>query len=260
MTAEAFRGWDWEDPAALSGRMWEMLGEMAQCEKLEAVAEGPRFGSAVLRGLGVTGVEFATWKTRHPAGLGSDLVGLRTTGGAAHSTTEPGWIYRIDGEYLFTQLDICQPLPFGDGCLEWVYAEHLIEHVSLPEAIGWLREVRRMLAPGGLFRVTTPDLRRYVESYGRAGGLFAQHRFRLAAARMGPRMPARDAFMFNQLFFLWGHRWIYDFSELRYALASAGFDAGAVELCSYRQGNRADVAGLDQRFRNDETIYVEARA
>jgi predicted SAM-dependent methyltransferase len=270
MASEAFPDWDWEHPAALSDQIEGMLVGLAQCEKLETVAEGPRFGTALLRDLGVTGVEFAAWKTRHPTGLGSDLVGLRTVGDAPHSTslhstsqhstTEPGRIYRIDGEYLFTQLDICQPLPFDDGSLEWVYAEHIIEHVSLTDAIGWLREVRRILAPGGLFRVTTPDLRRYVESYGRADGLFAPHRMRLAAARLGPRMPERDAFMFNQIFFLWGHRWIYDLNELRYALVSAGFDADSVEECSYRRGNRADVAGLDQRFRSDETIYVEVRA
>ena len=259
MATEAFRGWHWEDPAALSERMWEKLADLAQCEKLEEVADGPRFGPALLRDLGVTGVEFAAWKTSHPAGLGTDLVGLRTAGDAPHSTTEPGQIYRIDGEILFTQLDIRQPLPFGDGSLEWVYVEHLIEHVSLTDAIGWLREVGRILAPGGLFRVTTPDLRRYVESYGRAGGMFAQHRLRVAPARLGPRLPDRQAFMLNQLF-LWGHRWIYDLDELRYALASAGFDPDAVEERSYRKGSRADVADLDQRFRNDETIYVEVTA
>jgi predicted SAM-dependent methyltransferase len=260
MATEASPDWDWEHPAVLSEQMEEMQVDLAQCEKLEAVTAGPRFDTALLRDLDVTGVEFATWRTRHPTGLGTDLVGLRTVGDAPHSTTEPGRIYRIDGEYLFTQLDICQPLPFDDGSLEWVYAEHLIEHVSLTDAIGWLREVRRILAPGGLFRVTTPDLRRYVESYGRADGLFAKHRLRVAAARLGPRMPERDAFMFNQIFFLWGHRWIYDLNELRYALVSAGFDPDAVEVCWYRRGNRADVADLDQRFRNDETIYVEVTA
>jgi predicted SAM-dependent methyltransferase len=260
MAAEAFPGWNWEQPVVLSEQMEEILGDQARCEKLEAVADGPRFGPALLRDLGVTGVEFAAWKTSHPTGLGSDLVGLHTASGGPGGATEPGRIYRIDGEYLFTQLDICRPLPFEDGSLEWVYAEHLIEHVTLADAIGWLREVRRVLAPGGVLRVTTPDLRWYVESYRSGDRSFANHRLRMAAARLGPRMPERDAFMFNQVFFLWGHRWIYDLNELRYALLSAGFDPGAVRECSYRRGNRADVAGLDQRIRNDESIYVEATA
>lgn len=260
MPGQGFPDWNWEQPAVLSERMEKMLIDVARCEKLEPVAEGPRFDTEMLRDLGVTGVEFAAWKTAHPTGLGTDLVGLRATGAASPGTSEAGRIYRIDGEHLFTQLDVCQPLPFDDNSVEWAYAEHLIEHISLADAIGWLREVRRILAPGGLFRVTTPDLRRYMESYGRADGLFAQHRLRWAATRIGPRMPERDAFMVNQIFFLWGHRWIYDLNELRYALTSAGFDPDAVVEHSYRRGGRSDVAGLDRRHRNDETIYVEATA
>src|ERR1700729_3686978 len=76
MAAEAFPGWNWEQPVVLSEQMEEILVDQARCEKLEAVADGPRFGPALLRDLGVTGVEFAAWKTSHPTGLGSDLVGL----------------------------------------------------------------------------------------------------------------------------------------------------------------------------------------
>jgi hypothetical protein len=70
-------------------------------------------------------------------------------------------------------------------------------------------------------------------------------------------MPQRRAFMFNQIFYLYGHRWLYDLDELRYVLARAGFDPGAIRTCSFRTGAREDVAALDSVFRNDETMYVE---
>ncbi|HKT06245.1 MAG TPA: methyltransferase domain-containing protein [Rugosimonospora sp.] len=244
--------WNWERPEQLGPVLDRLLRDMARCEKLEALPRPARLGE-----LGVTGVEFAAWKTAHRHGLGSDLVPLRDAGGA---TTEPGRLYRVDGAYLFLQLDICRPLPFPDASLEWVYAEHLIEHVELDAASGWLAEVRRVLTPGGVLRLTTPDLRRYAQSYLAGGGFFARHRKRIRAAGLGPPMPARPAFMFNQLFYLYGHRWIYDLDELSHVLAGAGFAAGSVRACGFRDGARADVAELDRVFRNDETLYVEATA
>ena len=70
-------------------------------------------------------------------------------------------------------------------------------------------------------------------------------------------MPERRAFLLNQIFYLYGHRWIYDLDELRHALGRAGFDPDAVRERAYRDGDRPDIAQLDQTFRNDETIYVE---
>ncbi|HEY3869849.1 MAG TPA: methyltransferase domain-containing protein [Actinocrinis sp.] len=255
---EPFAGWDWdwEDPDGLAPRMDEFSASLARCDKLEQVAAAVPRTRARLAELGVTGIEFAAFKTAHPSGLGTDLAGLSSEDAA----TGPGPVYRVDGQSLFTQLDITEPLPLDDGCVDWVYAEHLIEHVPLPAAIGWLAEVRRVLAPAGLVRITTPDLARYIEGYHEDSAFYAKHRRRLKVMRVGPPMPDRRAFMFNQIFYLYGHRWIYDLDELRHALVAAGFAAESVRECAFRQGSRADVAELDTTFRSDETIYVEANA
>jgi predicted SAM-dependent methyltransferase len=247
--------WDWQDTTALGPVMDDLLESMARCEKLEPVCPARRFTRDDLSALGLTGIEFAAWRTAHPSGLGSDLVALRSEDGGV---TEPGHLYAVDGRYRFTQLDVREPLPFEDGCVDWVYAEHLVEHVPLADGITWLAEVRRILAPGGVLRLTTPDLRRYAETYLSGGTMFTRHRRRLSLAGVGPPMPARDAFMVNQMFYLWGHRWIYDLDELRYALCQAGFRPEAVRAEAFRQGSRPDVAALDQVLRNDETLYVEA--
>jgi predicted SAM-dependent methyltransferase len=174
--------------------------------------------------------------------------------------TEPGKVYRTDGGGLFTQLDICEPLPFENGALDWVYAEHLIEHVSLPNAVNWLSEVGRVLAPGGLLRLSTPDLKKYIEGYADGNSFYPRHRRLLRIMGFGGRIPERRAFMVNQMFYLYGHRWIYDREELLYVLTRAGFDPGLSSVCEYRSGFRTDVALLDQPYRRDESIYIEARS
>ncbi|MGE5828118.1 MAG: methyltransferase domain-containing protein [Micromonosporaceae bacterium] len=248
-------GWDWEDPDKLAVTLMDFTERLARCETLEQVARPLPVTRDDFRDIGLTGIEFAAFKTTHPAGLGTDLVGLRTP----TMSTVPGPLYRADGTNYFTQLDISEKLPFGDGCVEWVYAEHLIEHVPPPVAIGWLAEVRRVLVPGGLLRLTTPDLHKYAREYLSGDGFFAKQRRRLQVMRFGPPMPERRAFMVNQIFYLYGHRWLYDLEELRYVLARAGFES-PVQLCSFQAGARADVAALDTVLRRLETIYVEVTA
>jgi SAM-dependent methyltransferase len=255
-TDEAFPGWDWLDPEAAGERLEEFSADIAQCAKLETVAPAVPRERAQLAELGITGIEFAAFRTIHPTGLASDLAPLTSPEEAA----EPGPLYRVDGESLFTRLDIGAPLPFADASVDWVYAEHLLEHVTPRVAVGWLTEVRRILAPGGLLRLSTPDLAKYVEGYQDGQAFYAKHRRRLSLMRVGPKMPERKAFMFNQIFYLYGHRWIYDLAEVGFVLEKGGFDAGNVRACAYQEGARPDVAALDTAFRRDESLYVEVTA
>ena len=90
MAEESFPGWDWEDPEGLSATMDAFTARLAHCETLEPVAGTLPVTRQDFLALGVTGVEFAAFKTRHPSGLGTDLVGLRTDS----AVTEPGRLYR----------------------------------------------------------------------------------------------------------------------------------------------------------------------
>jgi predicted SAM-dependent methyltransferase len=255
MAEFSVRDWSWGNPAECTRMLDAVRADSARCLKLEAMAVGPPFTRKELTDLGISGVEFAAFRTRHPDGLAADFVEVRSE----HEATERGRLFRLDGESYFVELDITQPLPFEAGSLDWVYAEHLIEHVTLDAGIVWLAEVRRALAPGGLLRLTTPDLRRYARSY-LDGGFFAEHRQRMRTVLApAPPMPDRPAFMLNQIFHFFGHRWIYDADELRYALGRAGFDAAAMRVCAFGVGERSDVAALDQPVRDDETLYVEVR-
>jgi ubiquinone/menaquinone biosynthesis C-methylase UbiE len=55
-------------------------------------------------------------------------------------------------------VDIRQPLPWPDDSAIKCYASHVIEHVSGPECMRFLKEVYRILAKDGLVRLVVPEV------------------------------------------------------------------------------------------------------
>lgn len=152
--------------------------------------------------------------------------------------------------------DATRRFPLDDASVNWVFAEHFVEHIPLQAAIGWLREMRRLLRIGGHIRISTPDLRRYIAGYAAPdSGFFAEHGRRLES--MGNQVPARPAWFVNQIFRFWGHQWLYDLDEIRFAAQQAGFLARDIRPCAFRRGLVEEVAALDLAIRNDESLYVE---
>ena len=66
MTEESLRRWNWEDPQELAATVDGFTADLARCDKLELVVETPLFTRSLLAELGITGVEFAAFKTKHP--------------------------------------------------------------------------------------------------------------------------------------------------------------------------------------------------
>lgn len=76
----------------------------------------------------------------------------------------------------------CTALPHPDGCFDLVVAFEVIEHLT--DWRGFLQEVRRLLAPGGQFVVSTPNRLYYTESRGARGpNPFHIHEFDFAEFR-----------------------------------------------------------------------------
>jgi predicted SAM-dependent methyltransferase len=241
-------GWTWE--------FTSFIRRPFRFDSLERIAVEPPLDAADLDGLGLRGLQFGCGDRLFPSCLNTDLCSL-TDGSIVTGREE---LFKIDGTSWFVQLNACEPLPLPRRHFEWVYAEHFIEHLTLPEGISWLTQVRRLMAPGGVLRLTTPELRRYLEGYLDPDDRFyARHRERVVDLGL-PEMEHRKAWMLNQIFQFYGHRWVYDADELRHALECAGFSAKTFEVCSVGQGSTPGVASLDNEMRNDETIYVEITA
>src|SRR5204863_8146984 len=102
---------------------------------------------------------------RHAARLAGQR-GLKLHLGCG-SNRKAGWV-NID---LFNaaadlQLDLREPLPFGDATVSEVYSEHVLGHFEYrPDARHLLAESLRVLEPGGLFNIGVPDHRLAYAAY-----------------------------------------------------------------------------------------------
>jgi predicted SAM-dependent methyltransferase len=63
-----------------------------------------------------------------------------------------GWVNRD------SDMDIRKPLPFKNDSVDEILAEHVVEHVTGPEAYRFFKEAKRVLKEGGVLRVCVPEL------------------------------------------------------------------------------------------------------
>lgn len=52
--------------------------------------------------------------------------------------------------------DITRRLKWADNSVDVIFTEHVIEHITFLQAIGFMKEAKRVLKPGGIFRVVAP--------------------------------------------------------------------------------------------------------
>jgi predicted SAM-dependent methyltransferase len=151
--------------------------------------------------------------------------------------------------------DVRRGLAYADGTVGYVYSSHMIEHMARWQALALLRECHRVLRPGGVVRVVTPDLALLVAEYQRgeapygptpADSLIEQLRtFRESSAGPVQRLMLR--------LLAEPHQWLYDGESAMALFREAGFDAPRVT--GYRESALPEIDVLEDR---DGSLFVEA--
>ena len=144
-------------------------------------------------------------------------------GGGAHLLD--GWLNTdlavIPG---VTIMDATRRFPFADGSFQFVFSEHMIEHIQYEDAIGMLRECHRVMRKGGIIRVTTPDLAAITGLYaGKLSGSESRYLSWFCETFLPPDHPRTAASAINAHFRMWGHQFLYDEWTLAEALRMADF-------------------------------------
>jgi predicted SAM-dependent methyltransferase len=146
-------------------------------------------------------------------------------------------------------LNALHEFPIPSGTFDYVYSEHVIEHLPFEGGLSMLKESFRVLRPGGRIRVATPSLDAFVRLF---DGVDAEGRqfIDFMSQTCLPGLPVRSAaLVMNNTFRAWGHLFIYDAYTLSEALKVAGFVD--VKVYGYGESNDLNLNGLETHGRDN---------
>ena len=145
----------------------------------------------------------------------------------------------ILGGHDFLYHDLSQSLPLKNDSVDFIYSSHFFEHLFKDDAALLLEACLCALKPGGIIRISIPDLAYAVSLYG-----------------LGKKTEMLEDYFFvlGKGSYLARHKYMYDFDLIKTALEQAGFSD--VTRCEYQQGKTPDVEILD--VYPEVSLFVEA--
>lgn len=162
-------------------------------------------------------------------------------------------------------LDVTEPLPFPDGSLQYIYSEHVLEHVTLETTLAHFGECYRALRPGGVIRIAMPDLQ-FLLDYFKSKELTAVQQSFLehTVGKFHPDVALKSpAMLLNDFLRRWGHQVIYDRQLLADLLKRVGFNP--VVSCELQESRHTDLANMEHHgtaigdsYNRLQTMVLEA--
>jgi predicted SAM-dependent methyltransferase len=180
----------------------------------------------------------------------------------AQTNRPRGWL-NIDLFPTFgaVYLDASNMSALQTASFDAVLCEHMIEHVPKPVGERICRECYRILKPGGVLRIVTPDIERMCRLVLAPGA--EDHRYLELIRSYLRRSDLSNHAAVNLMFRDYGHQYIYARSELTLVLRQVGLQKiTATSASSYRQAIFKDAQGharlLGEEMNNLEAFALEA--
>jgi SAM-dependent methyltransferase len=159
-----------------------------------------------------------------------------------------GWINSdlAEGPGIDISCNIFDGLPLNDDSIDYISSQHSLPELKIYDQVAALSELRRVLKPGGVLRMSLPDLDLFIAAY--------------QSGRQDPFLiwdwdTLSGNFITHMLWYNTIHTpFTYEFAEE--LMKKAGFRI--VRRVAYRQtaSDHPDIVELDNR--PDESFYIEA--
>jgi predicted SAM-dependent methyltransferase len=175
------------------------------------------------------------------------------------TTGKPHLVERpLSSAAMSLSFDATRGLPLYDASLQGVNLSHFLEHFDIETGYALLRECRRVLRPGGVARISCPDLRKYAQAYLSDNAQFFSVTGSSAFCNYRD-LPTPGAIFAGKAYDAGnGHKWFYDAETVIALLKGAGFtSSGERQL---HQSELPHIADIEPAYRVIESFYVEAIA
>ncbi|MFZ1981429.1 MAG: methyltransferase domain-containing protein [Smithella sp.] len=160
-------------------------------------------------------------------------------------------------------LDATRRFPFCDEEFDYIFCEHMIEHISYSQGLAMLSECCRVLRKNGRIRISTPDLAFLIDLYKEEKSDLQKEYIKWASDSFLTYAPCNDdTFVINNFVRDWGHQFIYDEKTLSESMEMAGFTN--VTRCELDQSKFDALRNLENKNRVPkvylilETMILEA--
>lgn len=159
-------------------------------------------------------------------------------------------------------MDVSKKFLLPDHSVDYVYSEHLFEHLTLKQAKNMLSECYRVMKKDGVIRIATPNIQ-FLEDLLLHPEQDINKRYTEWAAKEGG-LPNLPVYVINRFHMTWGHQIIYDFDTLAKLMAEFGFkDICRCEMSKSIHEPLNNVEGHFNYMPYDfcclETMIIEAR-
>lgn len=157
--------------------------------------------------------------------------------------------------YEFVEVDATKQFPFEDSTFDFVFSEHMLEHLHEKDGLNCLKECNRVLKDDGVIRTVVPNLDFFQRLPGNDRHPFVEAYCRTVFKRIpstGDASKISDRTLNEQ-----GHYWVPNIEMLIEQHKKAGFRN--IEQVPYGKSQYADLNGidLDNGVRVYESIVVE---
>lgn len=152
--------------------------------------------------------------------------------------------------------DVTKGLPFEDNSVDGIYSEHFIEHLSQDEGLFFFRECRRIMRPGSIIRIATPDLDSIVDFFNKGGvnsSANISDWLHSDWKKFGYEWISSRAEMLNIAVREWGHKWMYNEEEMIRLGEMCGLKFK--KRCEFGESSNLSMRNLE--YRDSSSLIIE---
>lgn len=153
-----------------------------------------------------------------------------------------------DWENHDADVDISKPLPYADNSIDYIFAEHVCEHLTTPDVVRFFTEARRILKAGGKLRIAVPSVDQILDS---ADEAYLQWHGKSGFGDGSRRAAVRSILLDHGHLSAWNH------AIMEACMYAAGFAEEKIYECDFSdlEGHGRVIGDHNNRI---ETIIMEA--